>query len=384
MATNKFRLLVISNSRFESSEELAGRYGELRNGQTLSDGRVVEIVYSMAGSLDHNDWSSNWDTHMLSGSIQAYIIVNKMTWPEDGDFDAVLLSSHFPIRVYDGKYVSQEDIMIMAGGCSLEYFLSKKYYNNKPVFRLDGSTGGAEMLAWLDRVEAAKNKPFGQCVIDSDPGIQYRDYDESFIDAYNWLQEHAFDAILDEDKSSPTFDPARKYGLYIGWYDEYMQSGDGMFTAPESLFKNGDWDGAFGWHVRSSTFRNRGEYHPIISDAFMDNWVTGAIKNGFAFTMGSVYEPGLMSFARQTEFLERVFANKEPVGLAAWNAVPDSARDAYHHRMAYVGDPLWSPYWMGQQEQPPIVEPVIERELIRSFRLSDGNDLELWLAKRNS
>lgn len=372
MATNKFRLLVIDNERFDESRTLSDVYFSYREGKTLSDGRTVEITQAFAGPKSSGDWPSNWDTHTLNGSIQAYIIVNKMTWPEDGDFDAILLSSHFPIFVYDSKYVAKEDELIMGGGCSLEYFLSKKYYNDKPVFRLDGSTDGAEMLAWLDRVEDAKNKPFGQCVIDSDPGIQYRDYNERFIDAYNWLKEHAFDAILDESMIQPELNPGQKYGLYLGWYDEY-----------NGVFDNGDWDGAIGWHVRSSTFQNRAKlFNP--DRVLRDNWITAAFKNGFAFTIGSVLEPGLMSFARQTEFLERVFAYKEPVGLAAWNAVPDSARDAYHHRMSYVGDPLWSPYWMNEQiEQPPIGDPVIERELIRSFRLSDGNDLELWLAKRS-
>lgn len=382
MAADTFRLLLIENDVFPESVEVADKYFELRNGTTLSDGRTVEIVRGRAMPVDVNDWPDNWSMQMLDGSIQSYIIVNKMEF-DVIDCDAVLLSSHFPIRVYDEKYIEDnlQARLALGGGASLEFFLSKYLYDGKPVFRLDGSVNAGFLLDWMDRLEEAKTKPFGQVVIDSDPGMQYRWYDQYFLDAAEWLKERGYDVITDDTLGQPELDPAQKYGLYMGWYDDYSQST--LVDPGRDYFATGDWGGAFGWHVRSSTFWNRGKIEHQQREV-ATNWVVGAIKNGYAFTMGSVYEPGLMSFALQTDFLQRVLVNKEPVGLAAWNAVPASAADAYHHRMSYVGDPLWSPYWMDQEEPnvPPIDDPVVSRELMHSYDLANGDILEMWIAKK--
>lgn len=357
------KLLVIENGLSSASVRLAGEYAEWRDGATLANGETVDLhrgAWVPRGGPLPTAWGD-----LSDNTVQTYQVIGYMGFAiVPGDYDAVLLSSHFPIRVWGVNNITKElipKIQRELGGtsCAFDHFVSQHYFDGKPVFRLDGSTDGEVMERWIRRLinSTAAVWDEGTWIIDTDPGMQSKVTDDKYGAAHQWLQMSNISSEIDTTPTQPELDAGRKYTGYLGWYDEL----------PSRYFDTGDWTGAVGWHLRSGTFRNH--YPEAV------NWVTEPIKAGFAFVIGSVYEPGLV-YPDPVDFLRRVYEDRQPVGLAAWEGA--SSRQ----ELCFVGDPLWSPYDMATtgtippEEPPGPVDPP-DYDVLIELSLADGRTAKL-------
>ncbi len=223
------------------------------------------------------------------------------------------------------------------------YFQASEGYRKRcaPVVltsRLDGPTAEIAKRLVDDALAAEAKGLEGNVVIDArgipfdakaaaqpkantDIGLSYGGYDESFREAAKLLEKAGMKVMLDEKEAVLPAGCAKGVALYAGWYS-HGKFIDCCEYAP----------GAVAWHLASSeAITLRKADSPL--------WCPNLLKKGVAATLGPVAEPYTVGFPKPAEFFgflatgeyTLVEAYSRSIIMCSWMTV-------------LVGDPLYNPF----------------------------------------
>ena len=139
---------------------------------------------------------------------------------------------------------------------------------------------------------------------------------------------------------------ANEVALYCGWYSvgNYVRS---------CRFN----PGAVGFHVASFELTS-------LRDQNQKQWVRNLINDGVVATLGPVAEPYLHAFPRADDFFALLLTGKLTVAEVYWKTQPLTS-----WMMAFIGDPLYTPYKNSPALQiadlPPRLQTVFRQPTTR-------------------
>jgi len=354
------QVIVLYNTAFEGSRQLANYYAEKRDipsrnviGLTCSPEEEIsreeydqEIAGPLRRLLMERGWwkvsSKDGRTKVRESRIRYVVLMRGMplkikktvlpVWDKKSPQPPLVWSQNAASVDTELAALGTAEHDLLRGAMPNPYFQAEAHLNESLypelllVTRLDGPTDGAVRQMIHDTILAEEEGLRGFAYVDirstTKKGLTVGD--DWLRAAADLLRQRGMPVVVDRNESVfPRDYPFRDVAVYLGWY-----SGRAVppFGREEFRFARG----AVAAHIHSfsaSTIRHE-----------RDHWVGPFVSGGACATLGNVYEPYLGLTVNLDKFTQRLLDGSN-FAEAGYAALP-----ALSWMNVFVGDPLYRPF----------------------------------------